>query len=297
MTPDRNYDGNRSTGADAAGLPRGWTPPATGRPQRVLYFTRTTGFEHSAVHRNGNGLSHSEAVLLDMARRIGIDVECSKDGRVFDGDLDRFDAFAFYTLGDLLLTRGYCQTPPMSLSGKQRLLDAVAGGKGFVGFHAASDTFYGSGLDPYIEMVGAEFCGHGPEQPGRMRRTSPSFPGLDGLDESLEFFEEWYAFKKVSRRMHVIFALDTAGMKSNLYARPPMPATWARMYGKGRVFFTSLGHREEVWLDPRFQQIAYAGLAWSLKNVDADITSNFDQATPEGDRYRKLPLEPGCVAR
>ncbi len=279
----------------AVDLP-GWVPSRSGKKQRILYFTRTVGFEHSVVHREGDALSHSETVLGDMTARAGLELVCSKDGGVFDGDLDQYDGFAFYTLGDLLQTKGL-ETPPMTPRGKQRLLDAIAAGKAFIGFHAAADTFYGDGIDPYIEMVGAEFCGHGPEQEGTLRRTSSRFPGLDGLGESLTFFEEWYAFKKVSREMHVIYALDTAGMKSNLYARPPMPGTWARLSGQGRVFYTSLGHREDVWLDPRFQQIAFAGLAWALGNVDADVSPNFDQVTPRGNEYRKMPLEPGCVSR
>lgn len=280
---------------NAATLP-GWTPPAPGKRQRILYFTRTVGFEHSVVGRSGGALSHSEAVFSDMAARAGLELICSKDGSVFDGDIDQYDAFAFYTLGDLLQTKGM-DTPPMTPRGKERLLNAVASGKGFVGFHAAADTFYGEGIDPYVAMIGAEFCGHGPEQEATLRRTSSQFPGLDGLDGPLTFFEEWYAFKKVSHEMHVIFALDTAGMKSNLYERPPMPGTWARMFGQGRLFYTSLGHREDVWLDHRFQQIAFAGLSWALGNVDADVTPNFEQATPGGDAYRKMPLQPGCVSR
>jgi type 1 glutamine amidotransferase len=120
---------------------------------------------------------------------------------------------------------------------------------------------------------------------------------VQGLGPSFRLFEEWYVFKKVSRQMHVILALDTDGMTSNLYDRPPVPATWARMYGKGRVFYTSLGHREDVWSSDVFQQIAFGGLAWAMGNVRVDVPYNFAQATPKGDQYRKLPLEPGCMAR
>jgi hypothetical protein len=52
-----------------------------------------------------------------------------------------------------------------------------------------------------------------------------------------------------------------------------------------------------VWGNPIFQQIAYAGLAWALGNVDADVTPNFDEATPHGDQYHRVPVEPGCVSR
>ncbi|MFZ5830243.1 MAG: ThuA domain-containing protein [Planctomycetota bacterium] len=280
----------------AEASPAGWVPPSDGRRQRVLYFTRTAGFEHSAVARSGGKLSHSEQVLTAMGSRAGFEVECSKDGRIFDTDLTVYDAIAFYTLGDLLRA-DRSTTPPMSSAGKERLLELIAEGMPFVGFHSATDTFYGEGIDPYIRMMGAEFCGHGLEQEAAMLVKSPLFPGMQGLAPSFRMYEEWYVFKKVCKEMHVILALDTRAMHGNLYDRPPTPATWARMHGKGRVFYTSLGHREEVWLSPVFQQIAYGGLAWALGNARAEIPHNFDQATPGGDQYRPVPLEPGCVSR
>jgi hypothetical protein len=278
-------------------VPRGWTPPRRPKTQRLLYFTRTVGYEHAAVCRDGDALSFSERALMEMGAKAGFEVECTKDGRVFDDDLDPYDCLVFYTLGDLTHDDKRRITPPMSPRGKKRLLDAIAAGKAFVGFHAAADTFYGDSVDPYIEMIGAEFCGHGLEQEADMLLTSPDFPGLEGLPASFRLLEEWYVFKKVSRQMHVILALDTGGMKGNVYERPPVPATWARMHGNGRVFYTSLGHREDVWGNPAFQQIAYAGLAWAMGNCDADVSPNFDEATPQGDQYRWVPVEPGCVSR
>jgi hypothetical protein len=121
--------------------------------------------------------------------------------------------------------------------------------------------------------------------------------GIRGIPSTLRLLEEWYVFKKVSRQMHVIQAMETGGMQGMLYQRPPTPATWARTYHAGRVFYTSLGHREEVWTHPAFQQITLAGLAWTMGNVDADVEPNFDRVTPGGDFYRKVPVEPGTVSR
>ncbi len=276
--------------------PRGWRGPASGIRQKILYFTRTVGFEHAVVRRNSNGLSYSESVLLEMGRRASFNVECTKDGSLFEHDLSPYDAFALYTLGNLSLRDG-CLWPPLTAVGKERLLAEIRRGKGFFGFHAAADSFCSDGLDPYIDMIGAEFCGHGVEQKGTVVVTSPYFPGLEGIGPAMRIYEEWYAFKKVSRNMHVILALETGGMNGNVYQRPPMPATWARRYGQGRVFYTALGHREEVWQSPFFQQIIYAGLAWAIGNAEACVTSNFHQATPNGDRYSKVPQEPGTVSR
>jgi type 1 glutamine amidotransferase len=72
-------------------------------------------------------------------------------------------------------------------------------------------------------------------------------------------------------------------MEGPLDQRPPFPATWARMQGKGRVFYTSLGHREDVWTNDIFQKIVLGGLAWALGNVQADVTPNFRQVTPKAN--------------
>jgi hypothetical protein len=72
-------------------------------------------------------------------------------------------------------------------------------------------------------------------------------------------------------------------MTDSLYQRPPYPATWARLHGKGRVFYTSMGHREDVWTNSIFQQIILGGIAWALRNVDADVTPNIATVTPHAD--------------
>jgi type 1 glutamine amidotransferase len=93
--------------------------------------------------------------------------------------------------------------------------------------------------------------------------------------------EEWYSLKNFAPNLHVILVQETAGMNGRDYQRPPFPATWARMHGKGRVFYTSMGHREDVWTDERFQKIFLGGLGWSVGNVEADVTPNMSEVTPE----------------
>jgi type 1 glutamine amidotransferase len=266
----------RTTGAAVLGLsafPLRWTAAADSKPQKVLYFTRSAGFKHSVVDRKNGELAHSEKVLTEMGKKAGFEVLCSQDESVFDGDLDQFDLFAFYTTGDVI-----------SPERKEKLLAAIHGGKGFVGFHCATDTFHSKGktLDPYLAMVGAEFTGHGSQQKVLMKIVSPDFPGLKGL-KSFKMLEEWYTFHKFLSDLHVILVQETKGMKDGLYQRPPYPATWARLHGKGRVFYTSMGHREDVWTSPIFQQITLGGMAWALRNVDADVTPNIAAVAPHAD--------------
>jgi len=109
------------------------------------------------------------------------------------------------------------------------------------------------------------------------------FPGAAGLPgkDRFELMEEWYSLIDFSHDLHVILAQDTKAMNGIMYQRPPYPATWARMHGKGRVFYTSMGHREETWNSPWFQDLLMNGLGWTLGTVDADVTPNVERVTPD----------------
>jgi type 1 glutamine amidotransferase len=76
-------------------------------------------------------------------------------------------------------------------------------------------------------------------------------------------------------------------MRGGMYQRPNYPATWARKHHKGRVFFTSMGHREDVWENRIFQDLLMGGLAWALGNVDAEIPPNLEKETPEANQLPK----------
>jgi len=274
-------------------FPLGWVPAAEANKRtRILYFTRSAGFEHSAVRPEADGLSFSDKVMIEVGKKHGVEVVCTKDGRVFDEDLDQWDAIVFYTSGDLCSPESKRKTPPISPDGKKRLLDAIAAGKGFVGFHSATDSFHSKGprnevqqeVDPYIAMIGGEFISHGPQQEATIRVASPDFPGLEGVGSSFELNEEWYSLKNFADDLHVILVQETAGMKGGCYQRPPYPATWARMHGQGRVYYTSLGHRHDVWTNPLCQQIVLGGFSWVLRHVDADVTPNIHKVTPKANQ-------------
>jgi uncharacterized protein len=259
---------------------------------KVLYFTRSVGYEHSAVRREGDELSHSEKILVDLGKEYDVEVVCTKDGSVFDGNVDQYDVFAFYTCGDLLNPKSKDGAPPMTPKGKKNLLDAIAGGKGFVGFHSASDSFHSKGernevqteVDPYIAMLGGEFISHGPQQVATMRITSPHIQALSEAGESFDLNEEWYALKNFAKDMHVILVQETEGMKGNCYQRPPFPATWARKHGKGNVFYTSLGHREDVWTNPLCKKIIAGGFSWAMDEDDTILEQNLEKVAPKASQ-------------
>jgi type 1 glutamine amidotransferase len=263
-----------ATGAAVLGLsafPLRWAAAEDKKKAKILYFTKSAGFVHSVVDRKDQPLAFSEKKLIELGEKNGFDVECSQDPAVFDGDLDKFDLFAFYTTGE-----------PINPEQKKKLLDAVAAGKPFVGIHAATDTFgKKDAVDPFITMIGGQFLTHGEQQKSKMKVVSPKFPGVGELGEGFEMFEEWYVAQNIAKDMHVILLQDTEGMKGDMYQRPPYPATWAKMSGKGRVFYTSMGHREDVWENEKFQDVLLGGIAWALGNVQADIKPNLAEVAPK----------------
>ena len=124
----------------------------------------------------------------------------------------------------------------MSKDGKAALLDAIRGGKGFVGMHCATDTFHSpaGSIDPYIEMIGGEFITHGAQQKIKLDVFDEEFPGAKPFGSSFEINDEWYAQKNLADDLHVIIGYDTKTMTGKMYERPNFPQTWARMHGKGR---------------------------------------------------------------
>lgn len=270
----------------------------------VLVFTKSSGFEHDVVKTAGGKPSIVETTVRTLAEKHGFDVTATKDGRVFDSpDFRKHAALLFFTTGDLT-TAGTDKNPPMSEQGKHAFLSAIHNGVGFIGIHAATDTFHtppdgedranryiahGENSDPYIRMIGAEFITHGSTP--RLQTTNlivddPKFPGLEGVHSPVSFNDEWYSLKDFRTDMHVILTLDTHGMTGEPYQRAPYPMTWARMEGKGRVFYTAIGDRPENWSEPFFLNLLGGGILWAIGNAKASIQPNIKQAAPG---YAEIP--------
>ncbi len=266
--------------------------------KKVLFFTKSAGFEHDVVRRQNDAPAFAERLMSNFAKKYGFEVNITKDGRVFDEDYLKYDCYFFYTTGDLTSNspKNLDREPAMSKQGKENLLKAIAEGKGFVGSHCASDTFHTSGPawenqaepDPYIQMIGGEFSGHGRQQAAQMKLIDPNFPGSENVGTNFNLNEEWYSLKNFAPDMHVILLQETMGMSDFDYQRPPYPATWARRHDKGRVFYTSMGHREDVWTNPIFESILMGGLAWASGAINAEVPANINEVAPEAS---KLPTK------
>jgi len=287
-----------TTGAVAAASVAMPVDLLSSQKKSVLVFTKSSGFEHQVVKRIDGRPSIVEQTVTSLGSKHGFEVTATKDGRVFDsGDFRHHTAVLFFTTGDLTTT-GTDQNPAMSPAGKQALLNQIRDGLGFIGVHAASDTFHtapdpkdnsnryiahGDQADPYIRMLGGEFITHGRDP--RLQKTNliindPTFPGLEGVSSPVQLEDEWYSLKDFRTDIHVIATLDTKGMKGKPYERPPYPIAWARMEGKGRVFFTAIGDRPENWSNAFFLNLLAGGIRWAIGDAQATLTHNLKQAAP-----------------
>lgn len=272
-------------------------------PKRVLVFTKSSGFEHDAIKTDGKpGHGYAFRILASIGQKQQIDFVYSKDGSLITPEyLAQFDAFFFYTTGDLTKAKSDPRgdgLQPMTPGGKTALLAAIAGGKGFIATHSASDTFHSVGrnehvperyendgdkADEYIRMLGGEFIRHGSQQKSHLIVADAKFPGVSAVPADFGPLEEWYSLKNFAPDLHVLLVQDTTGMTGAEYDRPPYPSTWVKMHGKGRVFYTNMGHREDVWDSAVFQSVLVGGINWALGRVDADITLNLATAAPRAN--------------
>ncbi|HMJ91261.1 MAG TPA: ThuA domain-containing protein [Candidatus Acidoferrum sp.] len=263
--------------------------------KKILYFTKSSGFEHSVISWKNGQPSYSAKVLQQLGAKNGWEIMESKDGSKFSPEyLAQFDAVFFYTTGDLC-SPGTDKHPPMSNAGKQALFDYVRSGKGFIGSHAACDTFHtaneskkgpdryanhGEQADPYVRFIGGEFIKHGAQQVATNTVTDSKFPGFEKIGASYALHEEWYSLKDFTPDIHVLSVMDSPAMKGEEYKRPSFPTTWARTEGKGRVFYTAMGHREDIWTNSIFQQILIGGVKWALGELNAETLANIRQVAP-----------------
>jgi uncharacterized protein len=228
-------------------------------PKKLLVVDVVKTFRHSSIDTG-------EKVLADLGR----------DSRAFTVDYVRTDedmakkmtpeALKNYDGAFFLSTTGEMPFPD-----KTAFLDWIKSGKGFIGVHAATDTCHGKGpgVDPYIEMIGAEFVGHNVADV-KCINCDPEHPATKGLGKIYELTDEIYFMKNFDRsKVHELLILDKApGSNQPGY----YPIAWCKMYGKGRVFYTALGHFDQVWESPQYQMHVLGGIKWALGLEKGDAT-------------------------
>jgi len=146
-------------------------------------------------------------------------------------------------------------TGDLPLPDTDAFLKWIKSGKGFVGIHSAADTFDKTGdypgYPPFIEMLGGEFKTHGPQVEVDAINQDSQCPACRHLPASWKVFDEIYQFKSFDRaKVHGLLTLDK---HPNNKTSGDYPVAWIKEYGNGRVFYTSLGHREDLW-DPTWKE-------------------------------------------
>jgi hypothetical protein len=175
-------------------------------------------------------------------------------------NLDYFDAIFFFGVREIDLTP------------EQRadLLSFVKDdGKGFVTAHSGATAFFS--WAEFGEMLGGRFDEH----PWGITDATvvvddPSFPAMKKFPSRSVFHDEHYQLKDFSRdKVHVLAHLDAS--KLDLHAPlvhrkdGDFPVAWTKTYGKGRVFYSTLGHEDAAWDNPPIQQMYFEALRWALR--------------------------------
>lgn len=220
------------------------------RAERILYVTASAGYRHDV-------LDLSQDVLKEIGARSGrFTVTPTEDLSTFTPEkLQVFAALVFFTSGELPMTDGQ----------KRALLDFVRSGKGFVGIHSAADTFYQ--WPAYLALIGGYFNDHPWHQKVMIDVADHPNPVVAFLGPSFRIADEIYQISDFDyRHSHVLLRLRPSSVDLTLGTVRPRfygwPLAWTQSYGKGRVFYTALGHEPAVWLDPRYQQLLLNAVLW-----------------------------------
>jgi type 1 glutamine amidotransferase len=243
--------------------------PQQPRRKRLLAIGASAGFQHDSI-------SHALATWEKLGRETGLwDTFIRTDVQLLTKEdpkknnqktLNYFDAVFFYTTGEL----------PMTEEQKAALLSFVRDdGKGFIGGHSAGDTFYK--WPEYGEMVGGYFDGHPWHKLVTINVEDRTFPATKHLSEKIEITDEIYQFRNWSRdKQRVLMSIDVNSVDLNAKGvkrtDKDFGMVWVKKYGKGRVFFNALGHREEVYDRPDFQKLMIESAKWVMGLTDGDVT-------------------------
>lgn len=244
--------------------------PAAESPKRALVVTTTAGFRHSCIPT-------AEKILAEMGKESGVftvdyarvdpgDAEFNgADGRP---DREKLNARMKAVLAEktsAAALKNYDVVMFVNTTGNlpmpdpQALLDWVNEGHAFVGIHAATDTF--ANFKPYTEMLGGHFRNHGPQVEVNVLNQDPTCPSCKHLGSTWTVYDEIYQMKdfdgsKVQRLLSLSeLMLNPNDIRAKKGTPGDYPVSWSKEYGKGRVFYTSLGHREDLW-DPTWQETA-----------------------------------------
>ena len=160
---------------------------------------------------------------------------------------------------------------PLDDQQKSELLAFVRSGKGFVAAHTGLTAF--ESWPEFGEMLGAVYGGHLFTGPARMVNEQPGNPIVKHWGSVADYSDEFYLAKALSRdKVDVLLRFDAASASnSSLPAEGDFPLVWAKMYGQGRVVYSSLSHSTEAWDIRNVQIMMFEAIRWSLGLSEAPV--------------------------
>jgi len=176
---------------------------------------------------------------------------------------------------DAIFFMGHREAPLNDQQRKDLLTFVHDDGKGFVAAHAGTTAFMS--WPEFNELIGGQFDQHPYGQiAGTIINEDPAFPATKQFPLTFPFTDEFYQTKNYSRdKLRVLLRLDMSKMPPNEGVHRTdgdWPLAWAKMYGKGRVFYSALGHASETWDIPNVYHMYFEAIRWSLGMTDADVT-------------------------
>jgi type 1 glutamine amidotransferase len=239
-----------------------------GRPH-ILLFEKMTGF------RDGPSVDAAHAALLAMAQKKGwAMVATDKGGAMNPATLAKFDLVIWNNVSGDVLT----------LTQRDAFRKYLDKGGGFIGIHgSAGDPF--TFWDWYVDtLIGARFAGHpmAPQFQDARIIVEPKGGALtSGLPSEWVMKDEWYSFTTNPRKSGsaIIATLDEAsynpvGMRGQQLRMGDHPIAWSRCVGRGRVFYSAIGHRPEVYSDPRHLTLLENAVSWTTEGRKQGCSTN-----------------------
>lgn len=248
--------------------------PADIKRPAILVFSKTNGFRHKEA------IPAANALFARMAKENGWGVFETENGAAFSpAILSRFDAVVFNNVsGDVF-------TPAQ----REALKTFIGNGGGFVGIHGSGgDMYYDWGW--YVDhLIGAQFIGHPMDpqfQKATVRVEDNSHPATRGLPASWSRTDEWYSFDKSPRKpgYHILATLDEGtyspkGMWSqDLKMGRDHPIAWWHCSGKGRAFYSAMGHQAEAYSEPEYRQMLLGAVNWALRKEGGECSPSVPAA-------------------
>lgn len=258
--------------------------PWPGMKRLLVIADVQTGFHHDSINhaigvieqlgrerREWATVIRTDSQLLTKAPIVGQGTRYA--GRPVNArNLTQFDAVFFLGSG----------TGALSEQQKADLLSFVReDGKGFVAGHAASVAYYD--WPAYLDMIGGFMDYEYRPAPMTLLTEDPAFPGARAFPRRFVFNDQFPVMRAPfsSKDVHVILRLDAAALTPEQRSHRPdgdIPVVWTKTYGKGRVYNLTIGHREEVWDDAAFRELARQGIRWALGLVQADARTPAERA-------------------